>query len=267
MSEEAQPTWRSASADAHVPVGLLTHLADDERGRRIMAHLEASGVHVLRESVTAATTSTALARIGSDGQAEYEFDIAWEDVGTPLGIAPTVVHTGSVAAFLAPGAESVRRFLQATSAREITFDPNIRPALLGSHDVAFPLYEQTARMATVLKMSDQDAAWLYPGASPDDVLAEALSLGPTLVAITLGDEGAIIANADFRVWLPAVSVDAVDTIGAGDTFMASLIHAVWERGSAGLGHAALEQIGENAVHASAITVSRPGADLPWAHEL
>ena len=116
-------------------------------------------------------------------------------------------------------------------------------------------------------MSDEDAAWLYPDLSADAVLQTLLELGPRLAAITLGSKGAIIANADHRVWIPGVSVEAVDTIGAGDTFMASLIHAVLDVGSEGLDHSTLERIGREAVRAAAITVSRAGADLPWAREL
>ena len=250
-----------------VPVGLLTQLADDARGRRVIAHLEASGVHVLAESLSAPRTSTAEARIGPDGQAEYTFDLAWGPIPTPVGVAPTVVHTGSVAAFLEPGADTVRGILHSTSAKEITFDPNIRPALLGTPGDAFAAFVETARLSTVVKMSDEDAAWLYPDLTADAVLQEVLELGPQLAAITLGSEGAILANADHRVWIPAVSVDAVDTIGAGDTFMGSLIHAVFDVGSEGLDRSALEQIGSDAVRAASITVSRAGADLPWARDL
>jgi len=250
-----------------IPVTLLTHLAPDARGRRIVKHLEHSGVRVAAESMTARATSTALARIGADGQATYEFHLDWGAVRPPEDLAPTVVHTGSVGAFLEPGAESVRELLRTTTAREITFDPNIRPALVGSHGSAFGAFEQTARLATVVKMSDEDAEWLYPGVPVDDVIRRVLELGPRLVAITLGAKGAIVANADHLVRNAGESVDAVDTIGAGDTFMASLIAAVFEGGSHRLRRDALERIGRDATRAAAITVARAGADLPWTHEL
>jgi fructokinase len=149
----------------------------------------------------------------------------------------------------------------------LPFDPNVRSAIIGAHEVAFPRFEAMARLATVVKMSDEDAAWLYPGASPDEVLEAVLALGPRLAAITLGSEGAIIVNSGHRVFVPAVPVTAVDTIGAGDTFMSSLVHAVLDGGSTGLDRPALERIGGDAVAAAALTVSRPGADLPWADEL
>jgi fructokinase len=250
-----------------VGVALLTQFGDDERGRTIAQHLSHSGVDVLAESVTRGPTSTAWARLAPDGQAEYDFDVSWGPVRHPAGLLPRVVHTGSIAVFLAPGGDSVRGVLHDSSASEITFDPNIRPALVGPHDVAFRAFAETAGLATVLKMSDQDAAWLYPDLPIDDVLQELLLLGPRLVAVTLGSEGAIVANAEHRVWIPPVEVDPVDTIGAGDTFMASLIHSVLEHGSVRLDRHVLEALGREAGKAAAITVSRAGADLPWASEL
>ena len=250
-----------------VGVALLTQFGDDERGRTIAQHLSHSGVDVLAESVRRGPTSTAWARLAPDGQAEYDFDVSWGPVRHPAGLLPRVVHTGSIAVFLAPGGDSVRGVLHGSSAAEITFDPNIRPALVGPYDVAFRAFAETAGLATVLKMSDQDAAWLYPDLPIDDVLQELLLLGPRLVAVTLGSEGAIIANSEHRVWIPPVKVDAVDTIGAGDTFMASLIHSVLEHGSIGLDGHLLEEVGRQASKAAAITVSRAGADLPWASEL
>lgn len=250
-----------------IAVGLLTQLGDDFRGRLIVDHLEASGARVLAESTSAYATSTAHAHIAADGQAAYEFHIEWGSLRFPQGITPRLVHTGSIAAFLAPGASSVLDLLRSTAAGEITFDPNIRKALVGGHAEAFAAYEAIARLATVVKMSDEDAAWLYPGMAPEQVIDAVLDLGPRLVAITLGAQGAIIATAEHRVKLPAVTVAAVDTIGAGDTFMASLIHSVLTRGSVGLDRSAVDRIGRAAVHAAAITVSRAGADLPWAREL
>lgn len=250
-----------------IAVGLLSQLGRDPRGQTIVEHLEASGVTVLEESWSASSTSAARARIGSDGQATYEFDIDWGAVSPPNDVAPRLVHTGSIAAFLEPGASSVRRLLRSGSAAEVTFDPNIRPALVGERGNALAAYEATARLATVVKMSDDDASWLYPGAGIDQVIDAVLDLGPTVVAITLGERGAVIANAEHRVTIPAVSVDAVDTIGAGDTFMATLIHSVIEHGSRELCRHALERIGRASVGAAAITVSRAGADLPWESEL
>lgn len=251
-----------------IAVGLFSQIGDDARGQRIVAHLTASGVHILDESMTTSPTSTALARIAAGGHAEYDFEVRWRALGSaPAGVTPRVLHTGSVAAFLEPGASSVRDLLRRSRAAEITFDPNIRAGLLGPRDEVVGAFEETARMSTVVKLSDEDAAWLYPGLSADAVIDRLLSLGPQVVAMTLGDRGAMIANAGDRVSVRARDVAPVDTIGAGDTFMASLIHAVLDGGSAGLDRARLRRICQDAVDAAAVTVSRSGADLPWASEL
>lgn len=152
-------------------------------------------------------------------------------------------------------------------AAEVTFEPNIRPALLGDRDKTVARYEAVAGAASVVKISDEDASWLYPEHSVDQVVDAVLALGPSLVAVTQGDRGAVIANSTARVEIPPVLVEAVDTIGAGDTFMASLIRSVLEHGSRGLGRRVLERVGHDAVCAAAITVSRAGADLPWESEL
>ena len=249
-----------------VAVSLLTQVADDARGNAIIGHLRASGVEVLPESLVGAATSVAAASIDADGHAEYTFDVHWDRFEPPT-TAAKIVHTGSIAAFMEPGGSSVLRALQQADAAEITFDPNIRPDLVGEHAATVATFEAIARLATVVKLSDQDAAWLYPALSVDAAVDAVLQLGPRLVVMTLGAAGAIMAGGAGRVRVPATPVDAVDTIGAGDTFMASLIHSLLERGSADLRRQELEEFGQAAARAAAITVSRAGADLPWKREL
>lgn len=247
-------------------VGLLTQLADDAHGLAVLDHLRASRVDVLPESVSASRTSVAAARVGPDGQAVYTFDVSWKSFTSPTDTA-RIVHTGSIAAFLEPGATAVREALERSHAEEVTFDPNIRPDLVGDHAHAVETFERIARLATVVKLSDEDASWLYPDHATRSVIDTVLRLGPRMVVMTLGADGAIVASGADRVRVPAVPVAAVDTIGAGDTFMASLIHSILDRGSAGLQPAELETIGRAATRAAAITVSRVGANLPWAREL
>ena len=250
-----------------IDVSLLSQLGDDERGRLIVEHLEASDVTVLPESLSHRSTSTARARIGPDGHATYDFDIRWETIRPPTRAAPHLVHTGSLAAFLEPGAGSVRNFLRTTDASEITFDPNIRTALTGDGADIVAAYESAARLASVVKLSDEDASSLYPGQSVDRVIDLTLELGPSLVALTLGAHGARIASSEHRVTIPASPTPIVDTIGAGDTFMASLIHSVLKNGSRSLERATIERFGREAARAAAITVGRAGANLPWEAEL
>ena len=250
-----------------VDVALLTCIGRDARGTAIAEHLADSGVDVLEESFSDAATSTAIATLAADGSASYQFDVTWRLPAGVLPVRPRIVHTGSIAAFLAPGADAVREHLAGVGADEITFDPNIRPALIGSREQALPVFEQTARLASVVKLSDEDAEWLYPGDGPAEVLERILALGPRLAAITLGGAGSMLAAGDHTVEVPVTAVDVVDTIGAGDTYMASMIDSILAEGTDALTRDAVERIGRRASRAAAVTVSRAGADLPTRAEI
>jgi fructokinase len=250
-----------------IPVALLTALADDERGRRIIRHLAESGVDVLPESLTLPATSTATATIDVNGQAEYTFDVTWPHPSIPTVLAPLVLHTGSLAAFLQPGAEAVLAHIESHPAPIVTFDPNIRPSLIASRADAVQTFERFASCATTIKLSEEDAAWLYPGRSADVLLDAVLALGCRFVVMTRGVDGSILATDDARVHVPAASVRVADTVGAGDTYMASLIGSIVRAGDQEFGPPDLSLVGRRAAHASGITVSRDGADLPWASDL
>lgn len=250
-----------------VEVSLLTSLGRDARGHAISAHLEKSGVSVLPESFHDGATSSARATVDATGAASYDFDIAWQ-LPTEVDLVGTpVLHTGSLAAFLAPGADTLAMMLGAHPETIVTFDPNIRPALVGSPAAARARFEELAARSDVVKLSDEDADFLFPGHDPSAVIDAILRLGPRLVAVTRGASGAILATGSDRVELAAPRVEVVDTIGAGDTFMASLVAEPAVRTGAPVSADDLAAIGLRAVAAAAVTVSRAGADLPWAEEL
>lgn len=249
---------------------LLTALGNDARGRRIAELLEQSGVRIDPESWSLQHTATAAALIDARGVAQYEFDIEWH-VPAPIQLGSArVVHLGSIAAFLSPGADTLTAFIDELQGQAIvTFDPNIRPALVESHASALARVEHLASRSNVVKLSDEDASWLWPAASSDEVLDHLLQCGATLVALTLGGAGAAAATRDHRVQLAAPTVPVVDTVGAGDTFMAALIHHLVTQPD--LLHSTSESELIRAVHfatiAASITVQRAGADLPTAKDV
>ncbi|MEV7630270.1 carbohydrate kinase [Actinoplanes sp. NPDC089786] len=248
-------------------VALLTQIGRDTRGSRIARHLERSGVRLLDESFSDHATSTATATVAADGSADYRFDVQWRLSPAPLPVSPTVVHTGSIAAFLEPGRHSVLAHIDRLRPPVVTFDPNIRADLLGSHPEALNCFRESAARADLVKMSDEDAAWIYPSMAPDEVARAVGNLGPRLVVITRGARGATLTTATSEVHLPSVKTPVADTIGAGDTYMASLILDLLTLRGHPLDVDTVARMGERAAQAAAITVSRPGADLPWAHEL
>ena len=281
----APDRYAPGGAPANVALGLgrlgddvefLTDVGDDFHGGFLLAHLRESQVDVLTSPRGA--TSTALARLSEDGSAEYEFQLRWDPDSSLLGRnAHSVLHFGSIAAFLSPGSAVIDRHLddvaeQSDQQRDrplVSFDPNIRPSIIGSHEEALPRFEALARRVDVLKLSDVDADWLYPDLGEDAQIDRLLDLGPSLVAMTRGGDGAILATASARVTAAAAQVDVTDTIGAGDTFMVSLIHDLHAQEAAlsDLSTAELMNLGEHAAALAAITVSREGADLPWAADL
>lgn len=256
-----------------VTTRLHTAIGDDEDGALIRRHLGASAVALTPESVTAAPTSKAVATLAADGSAAYRFALRWAPA--PVGDlgSPAVVHTGSIGAFLEPGArvaaDAVARGRSAGAL--IAFDPNVRPSLLPDPESLRAAHRELASAVHLVKLSDEDAAYLYPGASLEAVLDLLVDAGAGVAAITRGGAGALMASGPERVELAAVRTTVADTVGAGDTFMAALIWALafdgpgWDGGAISTDR--LRFVGAVAARAAAITVSRPGADLPSLSDL
>ena len=254
-------------------VSILTALGQDARGAALRGHLRRSRVDIRPEAVIP-RTSTAVARVGDDGAATYEFDIEWPSVGScDLGGAD-IVHTGSIAFFCAPGAADVKRLLQAAhaSGARTTLDPNIRPGLVGDHTAAVDHFEASLQWVDVVKLSDEDAKWLYPDLGVRDVMELLLDRGPGLVAITEGSSGASLHTRTARVHVPSITTTVVDTVGAGDAWMGALIHGLStapepKRQAERLDTSDLRALGELANRVAAATVATQGANPPWAEEL
>lgn len=256
---------------------LLTRIGSDARGAAIRRHVEDSHVTLTPGSIDERATSTATATLRADGSADYVFDLAWDP--DPRGLPDRVdaLHTSSIAAVLDPGAATVAEVVaRFGSDATISYDPNARPDLMGDPVRARALIEALIARAHVVKSSDEDVAWLYGTDDVEDVVASWRTLGPAITVLTRGGEGATGFCADGRVPVAPVRVDVADTVGAGDTFSAGILHALAGRDLLGAARAqALEAIGtagltevlELAASLAAITVSRAGANPPWAAEL
>lgn len=267
------------------PVQLLTQLGSDERGAVIAGYLASAGVLLVPGSITAGRTSTATATLDANGSASYEFLIDWslgfvaELPRTSIVHSSAVVHTGSIAAFLEPGASQLEALLRDAAERGaiITLDPNIRPSIIGTKAESLAVVERLAALATVVKVSDEDALWLFGELTSEEVVDHLLAAGATLAIVTLGASGAVLATARDRVTVPGRRVDVADTIGAGDSFMSAVVQRLCALLDAGvdaraiadgsaLGASVLTDIGEFAVSCAAITVSRTGSNPPTMAE-
>jgi fructokinase len=259
-------------------VSLLCWLGQDDNGRMVADHLEASGVILAEGSWDAERTSVATARLDASGAATYDFDLRWElPPGARAQGSPVVVHTGSIAAVLDPGADAVLALVTAARASStITYDPNARPSLMGEPVAARDRVERMIALADVVKVSDEDIEWLT-GDTPEAVAPAWIELGPQLVVVTRGGDGATAWTSDGRrIDVTAPRVTVVDTVGAGDSFMGGLIDGLWGAGLIGasqrhtLGTVStdiLEGILGRCARIAAITVSRAGANPPSLAEL
>ena len=285
----AEPAEHPGGSPANVAIGLgrlgrdvdlLSWLADDAHGDLVREHLAGSGVRVLTGDRAPDRTPVARAHLDADGVATYEFDLTWdlparwdEAEGSPL-----VVHTGSIATVIEPGGEAVARLLADRRATAtLTYDPNLRPALMGAPEQTLPVVERLVALADVVKVSDEDLAWLHPGVPPVEIARDWVARGPALVVVTLGGEGALAVTAGGdEVAVTAPRVQVADTVGAGDSFMAALVDGLWSADLLGAGarerlrgidRATVEQVLVRCAQVAAITVSRAGANPPTRAEL
>jgi len=261
------------------PVELLTWFGQDAHGELVRRHLAGSDVRIVPGSDGAAATSVAIATLDGSGAATYTFELDWQvPSSAELPADALVVHSSTIGAALEPGGDAVLRILADARARStVTYDPNVRPALLGSAEQARPLVEKLVTLADVVKVSDEDIAWLEPGVAVIEVAARWATAGPGLVVVTRGGAGVLaMTSGGVHVEVAAPTVDVADTVGAGDSFMSGLIDGLWTAGLLGAARraalgaidaATLVVILERSARIAAITVSRAGANPPWAAEL
>ncbi|MBE1876321.1 carbohydrate kinase family protein [Myceligenerans pegani] len=252
-----------------------TSIGHDDRGRRIRSWLDESGVELTPAAVGTGPTSVAASRLDDDGGASYEFALRWEPDLPRAGDA-SLVHVGSVATLLEPGAGDVLRLVEeARATATITYDPNLRPSIRPDRAAVRRRVERLVQLADVVKVSDEDLRWLYPGEPFAGVLRR-WAAGGAVVVGTRGAEGALLVTARGELDVPGRRVDVVDTIGAGDAFMGGLIHGMVARGLVGAdrrgalhGTAPGDWSGVVALAAevAARTVARSGANPPWLAEL
>ncbi len=270
------------------PVQMLTRLSRDGFGRRIGAHLAGSGVGLDLAVEAAEPTPLAVATLDMQGRASYSFyvqgtaDRMWQAAEVPerLPTGSQALCVGSLALALEPGAGLLGGLLERERQRaEVTvvLDPNVRPALMGDPDAARARTRRLVVASDVVKVSDEDLAWLAPGEDPQAAARAWVATGPQLVVVTRGAAGAYaVTAAGVEVAVPAAAVTLVDTVGAGDAFTSGLVDGLRREGALGgqarswLGELDAEVLGSvlaRAIRVSALTCGRRGADPPYAAEV
>ena len=201
-----------------------------------------------------------------DGTATFDFDLKW--LPDPSRYKPQVLHIGTLVTVIQPGADVLYDWaMQVAEFAPIVFDPNIRPSVMGDHDLYEAAVEKWAALSSVIKVSDDDMAWLYPGQKYEDVAQRWLNDGAALVVVTRGSNGIIGFTQEGAVEVDGAKITVADTVGAGDTVGAIIVEAMIEKGILALTGDVLKATLHRAAVAAGITCSRKGAQPPYKHEL
>ncbi|GAA3396876.1 carbohydrate kinase [Streptomyces roseoviridis] len=249
-------------------VAFCSRISTDAFGEALVGGLRAAGVATDLVQRGPEPTTLAVASVGPDGSARYGFYVE----GTadrlfalperlPEGVRAVAFGTCSLA--LEPGASAYEALLRRSAGEGALtlLDPNVRPGLLPDPVAYRERFAGWLPYVSLLKLSEEDAAWL--GGSP----AAWLERGPAAVVLTRGAGGLTVFTPGHEVSVPGLPVRVVDTIGAGDTVNAALLHGLAGRPPASLGPADWRELLSFAARAAAVTCTRAGAEPPYAHEL
>jgi fructokinase len=261
----------------------LAKISRDMLGNRIISHLEHEGVDTSLAVRTQDPTTLAIVALDPSGVASYSFYIQGtadrslvlselpDELPTPI----EVIHVASYSTALEPTASSLQALVERHSQRRfISYDPNVRPSIVPDRAVWQARIRSLLPHAHLIKVSEEDVAFLEPGSDAQAVAMEWSRLGPSLVVVTRGDAGgAAITARGIRHSVPACRISVIDTVGAGDTFQAALLTWLAENrrlernAAAALDERELHSLLSFAARAAAMTCTRRGADMARRHEV
>lgn len=263
-----------------VPTGFFTGLSDDMMGDILRKTLGESGVDYSYCATLSRPTTVAFVKL-VDGHATYAF----YDEGTAgrmiteadlpaLGEDCEAIHFGAISLIPEPCGSTYEALLKREhETRVISLDPNIRPGFIKDKDAHMARIRRMAAMSDIVKFSDEDLAWFGLEGDEDALARHWLHHGAKLVVVTRGAEGAVGYTADHKVTVPSERVTVVDTVGAGDTFDAGVLASLKMQNlltKQQVAKLSEEQIAKTlalGARAAAVTVSRAGANPPWAKEI
>jgi len=257
-------------------VAFIDGISTDAYGVKARAELAADGVNLSLAMTSDLPTAVAVVTLAADGGASYvfkldktatfDFNSSW--LPDPSRYKPQVLHIGTLATLVQPGADVLFDWaLACADFAPVVFDPNIRPQVMSDRDKYVALVEKWIGISSVVKLSDDDFEWLYPGKSPESIAEQWLQDGVALVVMTRGADGLIGYTSDGVVEVAGEKVNVVDTVGAGDTVGAIVVQGLITDGLLNMRGSVLKDVLHRAAVAAAITCSRAGAQPPYAHEI
>ncbi|WP_037764188.1 carbohydrate kinase family protein [Streptomyces sp. FXJ7.023] len=246
------------------PAAFCSRVSRDAFGEALLGRLRETGVDVSPVQRGTEPTTLAVASLDTDGSAAYSFYVegtADRLFTVPAALPPgtRAVSFGTCSLVLEPGASAYEELLRETAARGVftALDPNIRAGLIPDPDAYRERFRSWLPSVSLLKLSAEDAEWLRG--------APVVTRGGAGLTAYTGDGG--------EYTVPGEQVEVVDTIGAGDTVNAALLHGLAARDAldapavAALGREGWTGLLGFAARAAAVTCSRAGAEPPYAHEV
>ena len=265
-----------ALAKLGIDTQFIDEISSDQYGQMAKKELITAGLKLDYVKYSDKPTCLAIVSLSESGSASYEFvientatfDFTSEWLPNPQTGRPSLLHIGTLATTIEPGASALFEWAQSVAkVAPIVFDPNIRPAVISDREQYLAQVERWVAISSAVKVSEEDIKWLYPSLEIDQVVNNWLKKGPSLVVVTHGVKGITGYRKGEVVIVEAVKVKVVDTVGAGDTVGAILVEAIVKYGLDSLTGVRLETMLKRAAKAAAITVSRVGANPPTSEEL
>jgi len=265
-----------------VPVAFLGRISKDPFGQILRAHLSKSNVNL--DYLSEGNEQSTISFIQLDGLKEPGFGFYGThtvDAQLTVNLLPRMlpseiqaIHLGSLAMIRQPSGSTLTGLMEREHGKRlISFDPNIRSDQIEDRDDYLAKLQHWIGLTDLLKVSQSDLSYLYPGTPSKVIAKEWLGLGPNLVVITHGSDGATAYTPSFSVTVNGLSVQLADTVGAGDAFSAGLLSWLYKHerlDNSQLPYLSAEELKAALTYATqiaAITCSRPGADPPWQSEL
>ena len=257
-------------------VEFIDGISTDNWGQLAKQELEADGVGQRFVKFSEKPTCQAIVTLDASGKADYEFvidgtatfDFPRDWLPDPYKHKPVALHIGTLVTVVELAANVLFDWaLEVSELAPVIFDPNIRPAVMADREKYRQQVEKWVSISSVVKVSDDDLNWLYPGEDHLEIANRWIELGVSVVVITKGADGLVGITSHGVVSAPGVKVEVVDTIGAGDTVGAVITEAVKKVGLEQLHGSALLVVLEKAALAAAFTCTKKGAQPPTAREL
>ncbi len=269
-----------------VPVGFLSRISTDLFGDILAQQLISNHVDLRYCPRLDGQTTLAFVSLREDQEEEPQYafyasgavdrEMIKEDLPQHLEDEVIALHFGSISLVLEPGASALQALMERESRkRVITLDPNVRPIVIEDWDAYRQRFMKWLSLVDVLRLSQVDLDWLFPGKPIEELLPAWFEAGLSLVLLTQGEKGASAypLNGEM-VFVPAPKVRVEDTVGAGDTFFSAVLTYLYEndlledrRKIRAMQTAELEACLAFASKAAAINCTRKGANPPYRHEM